>query len=404
MSIPLVSIWGACIVKASDQQIICFGAAEWSGMWARAQQLMTRFAASNYQVLYIDPPITWLSPLKNPTCWKQRVFNVPRLDEVSPGIFVYTPLPLLPFANLLPWINKFNQLLLGRALKKVLAKLRFVKPILWTYLPNNIDILKHIPYSLLIYDCADEHASFPGFVKAEVVLKMENRLLNQAEVVFASAQELYNRRIARCQNIHLINNGADFGHFRQALSEELDLPESIATLPKPIVGYIGAISAWLDLELIKALALAYPKWSIVMVGPQDIDLTELRALSNIYFVGPMSYGVLPNYLKSFALCIIPFKITDLTVNVNPVKLYEYLAAGKPVLTTALPEVFKFSDHVAIANNKEEFVTLAAQEIVNDNSQKIQSRMMLAFANSWDLRFKQMLEIISETSPLNKEST
>ncbi|MFZ3102343.1 MAG: glycosyltransferase [Desulfitobacteriaceae bacterium] len=389
---------GASVVKATDQQIICFGAAEWSGMWARAQQLMTRFAAIDYQILYIDPPITWLSPIKNPAYWKQRVFNVPRLEEVSPGIFVYTPLPLLPFANLKPWLNKLNQLLLGRALKKVLAKLKFVKPILWTYLPNNIDILKHISHAQLIYDCADEHASFPGFVKAEVVLDMEYRLLNQAEIVFVSAQELYNRKGAHCQNIHLINNGADFEHFSKALSEELDFPEFIASLPKPIVGYIGALSAWLDLELIKALALAYPKWSIVMVGPQDVDLTELRALGNIYFVGPKSYGILPSYLKSFDLCLIPFKINDLTVNVNPVKLYEYLAAGKPVLATALPEVLNFSDYVAIANNKEDFVVLAAQEIAKDNSQKIQSRLDIAYANSWNIRFKQMLEIILEISP------
>ncbi len=365
-------------------------------MWARAQQLMTRFAAAGYRVLYIDAPITWLSPLKNPTYWKHRVFHVPRLEEVSSGIFVYTPLPLLPFANLQPWINKLNQLVLSRALKKVMAKLEFVKPILWTYLPNNIDILKHLPHSQLIYDCADEHASFPGFVKAEVVLEMENRLLAQAEVIFTSAQELYNRRVAHCQNIHLINNGADFEHFRQALNEDLVIPEDIASLPKPIVGYIGAISAWLDLELIIVLARANPKWSFVMVGPQDIDLTELRAFGNLFFVGPKSYGVLPSYLKSFDLCLIPFKINDLTVNVNPVKLYEYLAAGKPVLSTALPEVLEFSDYVAIANNTEEFIALAAQEIVEDNSQKIQSRLEIAFANSWDLRFRQMLTIMAGT--------
>lgn len=369
-------------------------------MWARAQQLMTRFAASGYQVLYINAPITWLSPLKNPAYWKQRIFNVPRLEEVCPGIFVYTPLPLLPFANLQPWINKLNQLLLARALKKVLIKLGFVKPILWTYLPNNIDILKSIPHSQLIYDCVDEHASFPGFIKAEVVLKMENRLLNQAEVIFASAQELYNRRVTHCQNIHLINNGADVEHFRQALNEDLVIPTEIASLPKPIIGYIGAISSWLDQELIKALVLAHPKWSIVLVGPQDIDLTDLKAFSNIYFVGPKPYEVLPTYLKAFDLCLIPFKINDLTINVNPVKLYEYLSAGKPVLSTALPEVLKFSDYLAIANNQEEFVALATQEITEDNSQKVQKRQKVAFANSWDLRFKQMLKIISETFPEN----
>ncbi|MHB8124881.1 MAG: glycosyltransferase family protein [Desulfitobacteriaceae bacterium] len=395
----IISIWGASVVKASDQQIICFGAAEWSGMWARAQQLMTRFAAAGFQVLYINPPITWLSPLKNPTYWQYRVRNIPKLEEVSPGIFVYTPFPLLPFANLQTMINKLNQYILARSLKKVLAKLKFANPILWTYLPNNIDILKHLPHSQLIYDCADEHASFPGFINAQVVLNMENRLLVQARIVFASALELYNRRVAHCQNIQLINNGADFKHFRQALNEVLVLPEEISSLPKPIVGYIGAISTWLDLELIKALAIAYPLWSIVLVGPQDIDLTELRAFANILFVGPKPYGVLPAFLKGFDLCLIPFKINNLTVNVNPVKLYEYLAAGKPVLATALPEVLKFSDHVAIANTKEDFVTLAAQEIAQDNSHKIQSRLEIALANSWDLRFRQMLKIIIKSEPI-----
>jgi len=392
-----MSVRESSSMKTSDRQIVCFGAADWSGMYARAQQLMTRFAAAGFQVLYVNPPITWLSPIKKPLYWKTRVFQIPKLEEVSPGIFVFTPFPLLPFANLQTRINKINQYFLARKLNKISKRLEFNSPILWTYLPNNVDILKYLRYSLLIYDCADEHTSFPGFINPATVSEMENRLLSQTEIVFASAQELYKKRIGTCRYIRLIKNGADFKHFQQVLEGTLVLPEDISSLPKPIIGYIGAISTWLDLELIEALATAYPMWSIVMIGPQDIDLSALKIHKNIYWLGPKPYQILPAYLQNFDLCLIPFIINGLTVNVNPVKLYEYLAAGKPVLTTALPEVTQFSDHIAIARTKAEFVTLAAQEIAEDSSLKIQCRLKIALANSWDLRFEQMLQIVLEKS-------
>jgi glycosyltransferase involved in cell wall biosynthesis len=383
--------------RTPEQQIVCFGAAEWSGMYARAQQLMTRFAAAGYRVLYVNPPITWLSPLKKPQYWKGRVFRITKFEEISPGIFVYTPPPLLPFANLHPGINKLNQYFLAQGLKDIYRTLKFSDPLLWTYLPNNVDILKHLRHSLLIYDCADEHASFPGFINPQTVSKMENRLLGRADFVFASAQELYNKRVKICPHIRLINNGADFGHFQQAFKEMLPIPEDIAALPKPIAGYIGAISTWLDLELLQGLATAYPQWSIVMIGPQDIDLTTLKNCQNIFWLGPKPYSMLPSYLQRFDLCLIPFVINDLTVNVNPVKLYEYLAAGKPVLTTALPEVRQFSNYIAIAETKADFVTLAAREISANNNLKSKQRQEIALANSWDLRFKEMLAVILDQS-------
>lgn len=364
-----------------NETIICLAAANWEGMWARAQQLMTIFADRGNRVLYVDPPITWLSPLKNPSLRKGDYDSLRRVEE---NIWVYSPPVTVPFGNIYRMINRFNQRRLFYSLKKVYRTLSWQPTIYWTYLPNTVDL--PVPEEpLLLYDCADEHTAFPGLIKKETVAGMERELFARAGVALTSAGELYQKKKALAPGLLLTPNGADVLHFQQALRPELKVPPELASLPRPVIGYVGAVSNWLDLRLLADAAGARPHWSWVLIGPVDTDVAPLKALPNVHLLGRKNYSELPAYLKGMDVALIPFAINDLTRGVNPVKLYEYLAAGKPVVSADLPEVRPFQPLVAVYQNQGEFMDRLEEALAGDAGDKIAARVRLAEDNSWFAR-------------------
>ncbi|ACV64788.1 glycosyl transferase group 1 [Desulfofarcimen acetoxidans DSM 771] len=365
------------------ETIVCLAAADYHGMWARAQQLMAVYARHDCRVLYIDPPVTLLSPIKNPELRKRLTTQ---LDRVGENTYIFRPPVFLPFGNMRRRINKINQRRLACAVNKTLKKIGWSPTLWWTYLVNSVDLLPYLPgRAMVCYDCADEHSAFPGLIDAAVVDKMERELFAASSVNLVTARQLLERKKTYAPDIEFIPNGADVEHFGQALSASLPAAEEVAHLPGPVIGYVGAVSSWLDQEALAALAGAQPGWSIVLIGPVDTDVALLKQYSNIYFLGKKDYRDLPGYIKAFNLCVIPFKINDLTVGVNPVKLYEYLAAGKPVVSTALPEVRGFAALVSIAENSQRFVDLVKEEIRTDSREKAARRVRAALENSWEAR-------------------
>jgi len=178
------------------------------------------------------------------------------------------------------------------------------------------------------------------------------------------------------------------------LEPGLDVPDEIASLPRPVVGYVGAVSSWLDQELLAAVARAHRDWTVILIGPVDTGVELLKSLPNVYFLGQKEYSLLPAYVKGFDVTVIPFKINDLTRGVNPVKLYEYLAAGRPVVSTALPEVLPFRPVVSTSLNPVEFVKMVEDELAGDCSEKAASRVQLARRHSWQARAVAVSEAIT----------
>lgn len=350
---------------------------------------MSIFARRGNRVIYVDPPVTYLSPLKNPSLRGQARDCFHRAEE---NIYLYKPPVILPFGNMYRMLNRANQAILGGGLKRVYRELGLEPTICWTYLPNTVDL--QLPgEATLVYDCADEHTAFPGLINKETVAGMERELFARADVALASAAELHRRKKGEVPGLALVPNGADAEHFKRALRPDLELPAEISGLPRPVVGYIGAVSPWLDQEMLLALARARPEWSLVLIGPVDADVSSLRALPNVRLLGHRSYSLLPAYLKGFDVAVIPFKINELTRGVNPVKLYEYLAAGRPVVSSDLPEVRPFQPLVAVARDPEEFVKKVAEEIAGDTPEKTAGRLRLAEQHSWEARAAAVEELI-----------
>ena len=367
------------------ETILCLAAADWSGMWGRAQQFMTIFAREGNRVIYVDPPITYLSVLKNPALKRRPVGKV---HSVSANIHIYHPPVFLPFGNMYRRINRVNQQRLAAGLRGVLRGLKLTPTICWTYLPNTVDLLPLLTLpsgGVVVYDCADDHAAFPGLIDKEVVNRMEAELFRHAHVSLASAAELQRRKKSVAPNLLVVPNGADVSHFARALDPDLPLPPDLAPLPRPVIGYAGAVSEWVDQELVAAAARACSHGSVVLIGPVNTDVSYLKRLPNVHLFGWRDYRDLPAYFKGFDVALIPFKINELTRAVNPVKLYEYLAAGLPVVSADLPEVRPFASLVKLARSPEEFGAAVRSALASDSPGKTAARVAEAARHSWAQR-------------------
>lgn len=234
---------------------------------------------------------------------------------------------------------------------------------LWTFAPDVDFLCGAFGEECIVYYCVDEFSRFEGYDRTRTIAN-ERRLMKHADVVITTAADLYESRADAHDNVHLIRHGVDYPRFRAALDRSLPIPQSIRHIDGPIIGFVGLVEHWIDVQLIAAAAKRLADVAFVIVGECQTDVTALRALGNVHLVGRQPYELLPDYLARFDAGIIPFRLTEMTRHVNPIKLREYLAAGLPVVSTGLPEVRRFGSHVAIADGVDDFV-FACRRAIKD---------------------------------------
>jgi glycosyltransferase involved in cell wall biosynthesis len=377
-----------------NKKIICLSSVDWFPIPTRKQQVMSRIP-KDVDILYVEPPVTLISPLKDKNCWKKfwRFMEGPR--KLTDNIMLYTPPPVLPFGNVIRVINSFNQWWDGLFIRYQVSKLGFEKSILWTYMPNSADMAGKLKEDFLIYDCIDEHAEYGGFIKKETVHKMEADLLMKSDLSFVTVQGLYDAKVQYNSNMHVIPNGANVELFMQCQEVSTIIAQEMAQIPHPIVGFLGVIQPCIDLELLEKIAKAHPSWSVVLIGPisAGVSIDSLMKYQNVYYLGRKDPDELPSYMKAFDICLNAFKINNLTLNVSPLKFYEYLATGKPVVSVDMPGVREFSDIIYIGKEHEDYIKQIERALVEDSPERIQKRIQIAKQNSWEARTNQMLDII-----------
>ena len=257
------------------------------------------------------------------------------IREPEPNIFVLNPLAV-PFYGLVG--KSINRHLLRLQVLRAMKKLGFKDSINWVFNPAAGVIARRLGESFLIYYCVDEYAAFSG-VPSSALAETERDLLRNADLVIVSADRLFQSKSTENPRTFLVRHGVDFDHFHRALASTTSVPDEIARLPRPIIGYFGLISRdWIDLDLLVGLAERFSHGSLVMLGKIAMDVSRLRVLPSVHLLGRKPYDSLPAYCKGFDVGIIPFPINEVTLNANPLKAREYLAAGLPVVSTAIPEV------------------------------------------------------------------
>ncbi|MDD2216349.1 MAG: glycosyltransferase [Eubacteriales bacterium] len=374
------------------KQIVCISTSNYYPFPTRKQNVMNRL--QDAEILYIDPPVSLLAPLKDKTAFGRLMTYRKPGRKVKENITVYSAPPVIPFFNKYRSINKTNQRRLAKYLKKQMKEHGFEKPYLWCYSPTSCDLINEIPNRGVIYDCVDRHSAYKGMIDPAVVDQMEKDLATQASQVFCTAYGLYETLVNYNTNTELIPNGAAYEIFSKAAT----LEERNDRTKKPVFGFVGMFQECIDYECIEALAKAYPEGEIILIGKAlpGVDLSLLEKYPNIRFPGLIPQAELPDYIRKFDVCLNVFRKGRLSKDVSPLKFYEYLATGKPIVSTEEPlQVLDFANVIYIAENVDDFVVKCGEAQKESDSEKVKMRMAYGKACSWDERVKQMEKTLKQ---------
>ena len=375
-------------------KVVCLSTSTWHPFPTRKQHVMSRL--ENAEVLYFDPPITIIAPLKDKKCAQRLTAWRKDGERVAEHITVYSLPPVLPFYNKFRWINKINRSMIAKYVKKCMKKHGFESPVLWCYSPMSGDAVGKIPHSALVYDCVDRHSAYKGLIDVATVDGMERDLAKSANQVFATASGLFDTLSQYNEDAVMLPNGVNFEHFNSAASGKLEVPDDMKNLPRPIIGFSGMLQECIDYAAIEEIAKAKPEWSVVLVGGEmpSVNLDFLKKYPNVHFLGMKPYAQMPAYIAAFDVCLNVFRSGDLAKDVSPLKFFEYLASGKPVVSTPQPEqVLGYSDAVYIAYKTEEMVEKCVTALGEPDNSKTEARIAYGKACSWDARVREIEAIL-----------
>ena len=386
-----------------DQNIICIASSNWNGSWLTAQHLMWRLSQWN-RVLFVES-IGLRTPSVKRTDLVRIVGRVKDwftgAKRVKDNLYIYSPV-IVPLHQI-PAVRRINSFFLQMELRHLQKRFGLNDPILWIFLPTGVGLVRSLGEKLVIYHCVDEYAANPG-VSRRIIQGLEEEMLRASDLVFTTSSELYLHKRPYNDQTFLQPNVADVDHFMNALDQDLEVPEELNRIPGPRLGFIGNITSYkVDLELIAELAGARPDWSVVLIGPVGIgdpstDVSDLRSLPNVHFLGEKDQAELPAYLKGLDLCMIPFRRNESTDSSFPLKFFEYLAAGKPVVTTDIASLGEYEGSAICytAHDTTEFIRLAEAGLAETGTDRARERVALARENTWDVRVEEISRIIMDT--------
>jgi glycosyltransferase involved in cell wall biosynthesis len=245
---------------------------------------------------------------------------------------------------------------------------------------------------LTVYYCIDDYAAHPGMDVA-AIQALDDHLTRQADVVFVAPRALLDAKKKLNPNVHFSPHGVDFDLFAKASDALTEPAAETHTLRHPIVGYFGSLAPYIDVDLLVYLAQSRPDWTFLFVGYVSADVTALRACPNVVLAGPKPYETLPRWAKAFDVAICPYQVNRQVVNSNPLKLREYLATGKPVVSVVIPESSKFAEVVYLASDREQYRDAIARAIAEDTPDRRRRRMDAVAGSSWDARFRETVAVV-----------
>jgi glycosyltransferase involved in cell wall biosynthesis len=373
--------------------VLFFGAVDWSHTWQRPQQIASRLAAQG-RVVYVDPIGLRRARLSDVPRLARRLQAVDALPvTASAGVSVISG-HAATLASGLRAPAEWTARLIVPTVRRALRDAQIERPVIWVGTPSPavVAALDLLPSRLIVYDCLDAVAQFhPGLSEVEGA---ESVLAQRADVVWATTPELEARMRRWNPRTVLVPNAADYDHFSPKVPRD-EIPAELRALPRPVIGYVGEVAAWFDTDLVRRLALRHPDWSIVLVGPATAEARRALPEANVHFLGRRPYSVLPRYLAGFDCCLIPFRASPLTAAVSPIKLYEYLAAGKPVVSTPLPSVLPFAKEVLVAADQRFLEGVEEAVASTQDAGAVEARRRRARANTWDHRIARILEALHE---------
>jgi glycosyltransferase involved in cell wall biosynthesis len=402
----------------SGRDIIYISSIEWNFLWQGHQEIALRLAAAGNRVLYIEntgvrsPGLGDVSRVAFRLKRWARALRTQGVREVAPNIYLCSPIVLPPFGS--RWRRGLNRRLFLPLVRRAARSLGMRDLLIWTYLPTdtNVDLIHLLrgPQSRVAYYCVADFTQLTPH--ADRLRESERETIELSDVVFTNCSELANNFARWNSNVHVFPFGVNLDAFpleepgtaRDAARRNGQQPlprtgaAALASLPKPVIGYVGGLHRHVDFALLKEMALARPAWSWVLVGSLQTEVGELAALPNVHLLGQKPHGELAAYMRHFDVCIVPYVNSIYTTTVVPTKINEYLALGKPVVSTDLPTVCEFNQEhdvlLTASTEPDDFLRAIEQALhLPKDAGTIRRRRRVASLGDWQARFESMCALV-----------
>jgi glycosyltransferase involved in cell wall biosynthesis len=385
----------------TGKSIVCFGGEDWWYHHPHSKNhLMRRFARAGNRVVFVNSISMGLPGLGNKDLLPRvarKLRSYAKLARTTPeGITVVSP-AALPFYGSRA-ARAANRALLAAQVGGLARRRGLTRPVLWVAIPTAAEMIGRLDESLVVYHVSDkydensmDHATDPAAIR-----RLHEHALDRADLIFYSGRKLLEEAARGRERSHLLEQAVDFEHWSRVGSGELEVAAEVARIPRPRLGYFGAIEPWLiDQELIKRAAVERPGWQWVFIGNKSRGV-EVEGLPNTHFLPPVAYDELPRYAAGFDVCVLPWETERaFTSYGSAIKVREYLATGKPVVISPLPEYEPMRDVLRIARSREDFFRLVEEALAEDDAQAALRRQNSVEGGTWDARAEWVSGLVEE---------
>ena len=377
-----------------NKDILFLSGVPWKFSWQRHQEIARRFARRN-RVLYVEMGISPVGLFKERTAtlrhwrkWKKGV------REIGHNLYLYPGPPMLPLGRSYLPINHINQRLIFSGVERALTELKMTNPLVWIGDPYFSIFARDHGRPLTVFDWIHEDPGRTESRISRVYRALRAEIIKRSDIIFTPSRLIYERHGRNDPRFSLIPHGVDLDSFSPR-NNPLPLPADLGAIPLPRIGFSGTVGPAVDRKLLNFLAENLPGYSFVIIGPVQGNVDTLKKQPNIYFLGPRNRKELPRYLEHLSAGIIPYIVSRRTETVHPVKTYEYLAAGLPVISTDLPELHHRRGTIVLASSPQDFLHFLKRSLKEDNREQRTERRRVACNHSWESRMETIEDIIEQ---------
>jgi glycosyltransferase involved in cell wall biosynthesis len=369
-----------------NKDIIVFSHLRWEFVTQRPQHLLKRFAAKGHRIFFVEEPLSFTPQQRG----EAHIFQAD--DRIT---------VVQPYIELEKYAKQVKPIL-----KNLVTTFNITSPILWFYSAFFEEVITDLEHSLVIYDAMDELSAFKG--ASPQLLSKEKHLFKQADIVFTGGKSLFESKRKQHHEVYCFPSSVDKTHFLKAESATTPIPADLQKIPLPRVGFYGVIDERMDLQLLKKVAQKLPSVSFVMIGPVvKIDANSLPQLKNIYYLGAKNYQELPAYLKGIDVAMMPFALNESTKFISPTKTLEFMAAKKPIVSTAIYDVARdYQQEVKVVRSATHFTNAVEeylQESASERRKRVARQLKVIEKTSWDNTAAEMKKIIDQKLQVLQQS-
>lgn len=360
----------------------------WDNVWTRQNHFVTRLARLGGEVLYVENPPSWTSSCRQKRWRELPMSGMASVREIEPGLRVMKPALSLPGSKGSDFIARINAFLLASQIRRWTDSHGWRQPLVWCRLPHSLFAMERLQPAVTVYDVTDDYEAYESNPSVRRLAKMrQGKLLSCADLVFVTAQPLQ-ATVAPAAS-HWVPNGVEYELFAEA-SKPGQVHALVASMRKPVLGFVGLTSYWMDFELLAMLGQRWPN-QILMLGPIAAQIEKrARSIPGIVWGGFVPQQNLPPYLRGFDVCMMPYLVNERTRKSSPLKMWEYVATGKAFVSVDLPALDPIRQFIDVARDRDHFVQLVERRLKMGVTAPNPSATGLAKSHSWNAIFQQMM--------------